>query len=168
MEADILENDFRPIEGFPGYFVNRVGKVLSIRLKARLLSQNLDKNGYPKVCFSYSGKVRNAFVHSLVAAAFIGPRPKGYHVCHNDGNRANCSASNLRYGTPKENNADKESHGTHPKGEKHVKAKLTELDVQNILNSPEPNRSKLARQFGVSRQHITRILNRERWRHVTN
>lgn len=45
-------------------------------------------------------------VHGLVAEVFIGPRPEGLDVCHNDGDKSNNRASNLRYDTHSENQKD--------------------------------------------------------------
>lgn len=42
-------------------------------------------------------------VHSLVAQAFLGDRPKGMVIDHIDGNRFNNHYTNLRYCTQKEN-----------------------------------------------------------------
>lgn len=83
----------------------RRGKVLTATVSKR--------TGYPMVYIVYAnGARRNVTVHSLVAAAFIGPRPEGLQVCHKDGNRENPAADNLRYGTPRSNAADKIGHGT--------------------------------------------------------
>lgn len=54
-------------------------------------------------------------VHSLVALAFIGPRPHGYEVCHNNGNPLDNRVDNLRYGTSADNKLDQVRHGTHEK-----------------------------------------------------
>nr|WP_232111245.1 HNH endonuclease signature motif containing protein [Nocardia wallacei] len=56
-------------------------------------------------------KLRTA--HSLVAEAFIGPRPEGLQVCHNDGDPTNNMLANLRYDTPSENQTDIVRHGKH-------------------------------------------------------
>lgn len=47
----------------------------------------------------------------MVVAAFIGPRPEGLQVCHNNGVHYDNRAINLRYGTPKENSQDSVKHG---------------------------------------------------------
>src|SRR5574343_1294423 len=51
----------------------------------------------------YRGESRSFRVHSLVAAAFIGPRPAGAHINHKDGDPFNNYVENLEYVTPKEN-----------------------------------------------------------------
>lgn len=56
---------------------------------------------------------KSVTVHSLVALAYIGPKPDGYVICHNDGNPLNNNADNLRYGTYTDNQYDRVKHGTH-------------------------------------------------------
>lgn len=51
-------------------------------------------------------------VHSLVALAFLGPRPEGLYVCHNNGNASDNRPENLRYDTASANNYDMAKHGT--------------------------------------------------------
>jgi hypothetical protein len=68
--------------------------------------------GYQQVHLFKDGKSATVTVHSLVAEAFIGPRPKGKQVAHNDGDPTNNRASNLRYVGQAENEADKKKHGT--------------------------------------------------------
>ena len=51
-------------------------------------------------------------VHVAVAAVFIGPRPPGLLVLHNNGDFRDNRAVNLRYGTAKDNYEDAVLHGT--------------------------------------------------------
>lgn len=51
--------------------------------------------GYMKVQLGYRGP--RTYVHALVAAAFIGPRPPGRDIDHRDFDRTNNAVSNLRY-----------------------------------------------------------------------
>jgi len=55
---------------------------------------------------------RSFYVHHLVAAAFIGPRPEGSEVCHGPGGFLDNRAVNLRYDTHHENIRDKIADGT--------------------------------------------------------
>lgn len=50
-------------------------------------------------------------VHHLVLEAFVGPRPPGYHGCHNNGERLDNRPENLRWDTVTENNRDIVRHG---------------------------------------------------------
>ncbi len=86
-------------------YVDCFGKVLRVREqdgKLYLLHVNPSKTkaGYLQVG-AEGGKAIN--VHTLVAAAFIGPKPEGKEVDHLDKNKENNYYKNLRYVTRKEN-----------------------------------------------------------------
>lgn len=60
------------------------------------------KLGYPSVNLTLRGRV---CVHTLVAEAFIGPKPSGARtVNHKDGNKHNNAAANLEWASYAENN----------------------------------------------------------------
>lgn len=52
-------------------------------------------------------------VHQLVAAAFLGPRPEGWHTCHNNGDKHDNRIENLRYDTKLNNMLDEVRAGRH-------------------------------------------------------
>jgi hypothetical protein len=124
--------------------------------------------GYPAVNLKRGGSKKTAYVHQLVAEAFIGPCPPGKQVAHRDGNGKRCRLSNLRYATPKENDADKIGHGTRPRGEKNGHAKLTKRDVKAIrvrCGRRESQRS-IATDFDVSQSVVSRINTGASWGHL--
>lgn len=152
----------RPIEGFPGYYIDADGAPWSARIKGRRrgvwrpehewvrLSVYRRPYGarYSVVCFrpDPGGRVVQRYVHRLVLEAFVGPCPPGMLCCHNDGDSANNRLGNLRWDTPAANAADTLRHGRRPKrerkpkppgpgvprGERHPFAKLTEDAVRFI------------------------------------
>lgn len=101
--------DWRSVAGTGGvYEVSSLGNVRSwTRSKrGRLLKASPNvSTGYLKVDVP-----RTRPVHQLVAEAFHGPRPEGAQVCHNDGNKLNNAASNLRWDTPAANAQDRVEH----------------------------------------------------------
>ena len=106
-------------------------------------------------------------VHVLVAAAFIGPKPKGMEVAHNNGNAGENRLENIRYATPLENTADKKIHGTHLFGEMAPNAKLSETQVVEICGLPqELGIIEIGRRFGISIAQVSRIRNRKQWSHL--
>lgn len=148
------------------YQVSDLGNVRSFcedgtfrSVPARLCSQ-----GYFRCSISIHGKSERRFLHRLVAEAFIGALPEGMETRHLDGNRENNAASNLRYGTHKENEADRERHGTVLRGEVHGSAKLTAADVAEILRGTDRSPAS-ARRFGVSDRTIRRIRAGHSWKH---
>lgn len=121
--------------------------------------------GYPFVGLIMKGVRRTRTTATLVAAAFLGPRPEGMEVCHNDGQRGNSRADNLRYGTRLENEADKEIHGTRLKGERCPASILNEDQVREIRRRAvsEPHAS-IASDLGIKAATIQQIVNGKSWK----
>lgn len=178
-----MMEEWRPILGADGSEVSSLGRVRSITREiiftrggaeikrvqlGRIRKLQMHPTGYWQVTLSRPGKnVLPQFVHALVAAAFIGPRPAGLEVCHNDGSRTNNRPGNLRYDTRSGNFADKLRHGTQPLGETHHNAKLT---VAGVIWARE-SRGKIAlgeiaRVLGVSRSAVHLAQARKNWAHV--
>lgn len=121
--------------------------------------------GYPTV------RLRNKQtfqVHTLVAEAFLGPRPEGMYVIHGPAGSSDSSLSNIRYGTPVQNQADRNRDGTGTRGTQHALACLTEVDVQEIrvLCAQGVKQSSIAKQFNTSISNVSAIKRRIRWAHV--
>lgn len=105
-------------------------------------------------------------MHHVVAHEFLGPRPEGTFVCHIDGDATNNKASNLYYGTPKENMADAMRHGTTLRGSKNRKAKLSEPEVREIKSadlSEYGTKTKLAKRLGVSLSTVASVSYGVNW-----
>lgn len=171
---------WRPIPGFPRYWVSDDGKVWSAykaeRGKGGIKATVLNF-GYPVVTLDMGGKHYARRVHALVLLAFVGPRPEGMDIRHLDGDRTNANLSNLRYGTRSENVRDAIKHGTHwtpfrhlphLTGEDHPFAKLTSAGVAQIRASLAAgvSQARLADQWGVSRRTVSDIALRRTWREV--
>jgi hypothetical protein len=131
-----------------------------------LVAQKIN-SGYLVVHLSRDDKCVARTIHSLVAAAFIGPRPTGYDVAHNNGQRLDNRAANLRYTTRAGNHADKRRHGTHACGTRIAQSKLTERAVRSI-RAARGRRSvtTLSAKYGVARASIYRVWKRTSWGHV--
>lgn len=113
------------VQDAPDYRICPHGRVISLTnwrgYGPRELVHVPNADGYPSVRLSMDGGVRKHIsVHALLAPIFLGPRPTPNHeVRHLDGNKANCIAANLAWGTRKDNAADRELHGRTSRGEKH-------------------------------------------------
>lgn len=118
---------WKPVLGFEGLYevsdqgrIKTVGRTMirsngrptTIRESLRSLSPN--HKGYPKVTLWKDGKLVTRVVHRLVLESFVGPRPDGMECRHLNGNRQDARLSNLAWGTPMENAADKFDHRTLP------------------------------------------------------
>ena len=153
-----MNEEWRPVVGWEEcYEVSSLGRVASkLHRLPRLLTPQDNGGGYFTVMFR-DGK--RHCIHHLVAAAFIGPRPLGLDVCHNNGNNGDNAARNLRYDTRSNNHRDKVRHGTDNRGEKHYGARLTDADVAEIrrLNTGGWTQADIAARFGVSQAHVSNI-----------
>jgi hypothetical protein len=116
------------------------------------------------------GLDRMVCVHTLVAAAFIGPCPIGYEVDHADMNKANCCVGNLEYVTKRENNRRRVASGRvrWARGERHGMSKLTVVKVRTIRRWAAKGVSQptIARRFSVSQSMVSHIVLRKHWTHV--
>ncbi len=142
----------RPIPRFPKYFATWAGLIVS-RLSGedKILSQRLGPSArYLRVCVD--NQTRS--VHELVCAAFNGPKPEPhYQVRHLDDIKTNNRASNLIWGTAKENGADKVKNGKSHR-------KLTDENIefiQKLLEEGNMTQDEIAEMFGVVPQHISKI-----------
>lgn len=136
----------------------------------RRLKPYPDTMGYPTVRLCNLKRIRQYTVHTLVAAAFIGPRPEGLDVNHRDGIKSNNRDSNLEYCTCGENIRHAFASGlvkTRCRGEKHHKAKLKESDVRDIRANNGISAAEWGRVLGVSRNTIHRVRSGQNWRHIT-
>src|SRR5690606_38721288 len=102
------------------------------------------------------GRTRCMYVHRLVAAAFHGPAPfPGACVAHNDGNKLNNRASNLRWASRSSNERDKWQHGRMSNGERHGNAKFPDVTIERArsLRARGLTASEISRITGVSSSH---------------
>lgn len=168
---------YKLVEGFPAYRVGTDGSVWT-RWKKNgkkpsllgTLWKRLKTNtarGYLQVALQSVGVRVERKVHQLVLETFVGPRPEGMEVCHNDGNKKNNSLSNLRWGTKSENTKDRRNHGNDMVGEKNGRAKLTKDTARAIRDELRTTGASLigtARKYGISRQMAERLKYGWQWK----
>lgn len=167
----MMKQIWKQVVGYEGrYEVSDDGVVRSVArvacngrsVPAKLLTPCTNNPGfYPRVTLFVDGQRRKLKVADLVAAAFIGPKPSGSETCHNDGNPSNSHWRNLRYDTPKGNQADRKKHGT----DRHRSHVLTARQVEEIKSSSLSGLA-LARKFGVSQGAVSHIRTGRNWGHV--
>lgn len=125
--------------------------------------------GYWCVSLSKSGKTSNKLVHLLVASAFLPARPSDRHqAAHCNGNRLDNRATNLRWATPAENQADRNAHGTSNRGSRHGLSKIDEATAEEIIRRLADGEriATLAREGLASRPTITSIRVGKAWTHL--
>ena len=170
---------WKTVPTYPRYEVSNLGRVRSWASKSSkrekllnapfLLAQIYDKSsGYYRVRLHNEAGHKLEFIHVVVLCAFVGPRPDGYHACHNDGDKLNNHLDNLRWDTVQNNHLDKLEHGTMYHGEQHHFTKFVEGDIPIIRQraaNGETHRA-IAADYGVSRPAISYIVKRFTWKHV--
>ena len=164
----------KAIPGFPGYYADTDGNILSDRLGAARILHNVIHRGYPHV-FVRTGRgndtVRKLPVHSLVLLTYAGRR-EPWQVCrHLKGDPCDNRLVNLRWGSHQENAMDAIRHGTAAcirTGEDHPASKLKRAEVLAIRQYVEKGmrRSDAASLFGITARHVGNLINGASWPHI--
>ena len=163
-----MDKVWRVVEGYEGeYWVSACGR---IKNKKKILRTQSDKDGYRIYTFSKGKKKWTAKIHRLVLSTFTLVH-YGYplHVNHEDGDKTNNHFLNLNWVTAKENSAHAVMTGLIKRGEKSTSSKLTEIAVKDIRYRyfwHLANQRELAKEYGVVRQTISKIISRKRWGHI--
>lgn len=94
-----MAEQWRDVEGHEGaYQVSELGQVRNVQT-SKILQPLEMKNGRLYVTLCRDGFQKKVTIHSLVARAFVGPRPQGYQVAHVDTDYTNNRDTNLEYVT---------------------------------------------------------------------
>lgn len=163
---------WRAVVGYEGrYEVSDEGRVRSLNFRKRrglvvVMKTATNRDGY--ACLSFGKK--NVRVHSLVAEAFLGPRPPRYDVNHKDGNKSNNRLDNIEYCTESQNTQHSFARGLQKpiSGENHYASKINDATVRLIreLSDLGVRVIEIANQLGLRPRHIEKIKNRRIWKHV--
>ncbi len=107
-------------------------------------------------------------VHTLVADAFLGPRPRGLVVCHNNGDSFDNRPENLRYDSQKENIRDTIRHGSARIGAKNHGSRLSAGEVDRVkdLLASGCMPAVIAKWLGIGRKRIVDIKLGHAWKHA--
>lgn len=157
--------EWRDIDGFPGYQVSNTGKVRSfinnrygIGCESHELKPVNNRHGYPTVCL---GRGNRRLVSRLVASAYI-PNPNNLPLIrHMDDNPQNNSVDNLKWGTQVDNMQDCVKHGrlignTMPAIESIKKPVIaTSLDGTKCIRFASVNEA--ARELDLWPQHVSGV-----------
>jgi hypothetical protein len=170
---------WKEIDGYDGiYEVSNKGRVKSLarfdlqghKLKERILRPAVNSSGYCTVCLSKGGHRRLFTVHRLVAQTFISNPENKPSVNHIDGDKTNNATTNLEWNTYLENMRHAINTGLKKdKGEKHGNSKLTEKQVIEIHQRATKGEKllEIAKDFGISFQHVSDIKHGRRWNFLT-
>jgi hypothetical protein len=154
------------------YEVSNQGRVRN-RKTGLILRPGPSGTGYLAVCLSSQARKQSRKVHTLVCAAFLGPRPRGYHINHVDSDKHNNSLSNLEYLPPRIHSVLSFQHGIavgrdiRDKLRRPRDRKLTVEDVQDIRRlSATMGSRQIGKLYGLHHETICRIIRRQAWKHV--
>ena len=114
---------WKPVVGYETrYEVSDAGGVRStVAVRHGPCNLKIVHRKYSEVCLMQDGKRSMQLVHRLVLFAFVGPPPAGTECCHFNGNTADNTLSNLRWGTREDNVADIVRLGRHAFGQRNGK-----------------------------------------------
>lgn len=186
---DLPGEKWRPVLGYEVlYSVSNRGRVRrekpAPRTRVGYILHTFFIHGYPATTLHKGGVKKKRTIHTLVAEAFISPRPSGQHVNHKDGDKTNCRPENLEYVTPRENArhavktglypfGERHSSRTHPervpRGEKNGTAKLTDAQAKEIrvrYTLGGVTQRQLAHEYGIDQAAVWRITSGKGWKHI--
>lgn len=169
---------WRPIPSAPAFEASSAGAIRRIG-SALSLAAHIQRNGYVKIRLCDSGVTITRWVHRLICEAFRGPSPlPRMDAAHRNNVRHDNRASNLRWKTRKQNEAEKIVHGTKPTGERCGMARLTYSKVRELRRRLEQARrdsagrlargelAALSRSFDISPSTIWHVATGKTWSHA--
>lgn len=173
--------EWRRVNGFRRIFVSNRGRVKRIEFisesNGRFFPEHIyptyNNKGYRKVIFS-EDKVRyTKSVHTLVAEAFLGPRPHGKLVDHKDEDKCNNRSDNLQYLTPRENTIKSlpryEKNLVRLSKERREKSRINSNIVKEIREKYKPyvyTVKQLCSEYNIKEGMMRSILERRVWKDI--
>jgi hypothetical protein len=139
--------NWRDVPGWGGYYqVSDHGRVRSVdriveskrghrRYRGKIIQPAVKETGHLTVSLYRDCSGSRKGIHTLVAAAFLGPCPDGMEVCHRNSIPSDNRPVNLRYGTRQSNVQDMIAHGTHMHLRKTHCPRGHELVPQNLMRA---------------------------------
>lgn len=166
----------KPVLNFPGYEINPDGEAWGCRKHSRNPQGKWVKLapslvcGYPALYLRKDGRKHACYIHRLILETFVGPCPSGMECRHLNGIKTDNRLENLAWGTPGENMRDAIAHGVlRPRtGITNPNAKLDNDTVGEIrrMSTTGLGARKIAKQLGVGKSTVSRILLGAGWKHV--
>lgn len=156
--------EWRPVPGYEEtYLISSLGRVFSRprrRCRGGYLKIKIGKRGYPACALVQNCIQKTYEIHRLMASAFLGPRPEGGVVRHLDGNPLNCHISNLKWGTPHENNMDRLAHGRDHNANKTHCPQGHPYDEANTIKIPSRPTARYCRACNYARVYARNAAQR--------
>ncbi|HEX4607795.1 MAG TPA: HNH endonuclease [Urbifossiella sp.] len=159
--------EMKTIPDLPDYFAASDGTIWRLKgntlapVKARKL-----KNGYLAANVRRSvGKWVTEYIHRLVAMAWHGLPPAGAQTRHLNGNKNDCTPTNLAWGDARSNHQDKVRQGRNNAGERNPAARLNRMTAFAAKEAVAlgVSRKKVAARYGVSKHTIGALVRGVTW-----
>lgn len=149
----------KDVIGYEGHYkVDDSGNIYSAKNPIlKKMNVFLNPKGYPRITLSKHGKIKQFFVHRLVAETFLGKVPDGYSVNHIDGNKQNNDLSNLEIITHAANIA----HSFNVLGKRMKAIYMLDAKTHKILKE-FPSTASASMYLGVRNSSIYRACSGER------
>ncbi len=168
-DITVLGEEWRAVAMAPGYRVSSHGRVAGLTVD--ILRPGHDKDGYRQVNLFVGGRGITRKVHRLVAIAFLGEPPTDRPcVNHKNGSKGDNRLENLEWCSRSENHIHAFKMGLQSpcRGERSGRAKVNSDIVREIRRRYAAGELSpgLAREFGVNKGSIMRIVHRHRWADV--
>ncbi len=167
MQAIDASEVWRSVECVPGYEVSSLGRVRRSKpmrgtRAGKIVLPHVSTRGYHRVALYSGGVVTRAYVHRLVALAFV-DNPSGLpQINHLNGVKTDNCVANLEWST----GVDNQMHAIRA-GRMAQKLDVDRvIAIRRLCASSTLRRSEIADLFGVSPGTIYGIETRRIWRHV--
>lgn len=158
------------IDGAPGYMISDHGRVWSEKSQWFVKPKPMDKHGHMGVCLSVNGKPRYAYIHRLMAKAFI---PNTYNdpiVRHLNDVPWDNDIDNLAWGTQRENWEDSYRNGnarlfTEEDREKGLEKLRRPVIATNLKTGEElrfRGQVEASKILGLQQSNVWKVLNGQR------
>lgn len=177
---------WKDVIGYEGlYQISNAGRVKSldrvivystgkkVSAKGKILVTRIRKDdGYVVACLCKNQKEETAYLHRLVAIAFLENPEEKPEVNHKKGIKTNNSVEDLEWATTSENNKHAHRIGLNSslKGEDSNFAKLTQakvLEIRRIYNDKMATKKELSAMFNVTLNNIYYIVSNRSWKNIS-
>jgi hypothetical protein len=174
MAKHTIGEEWRPVVGYEGvYEVSNTGLVRRVHSHRKtfpafsIMKMRPNVNGYPSIGLRKHGQSKMHRVHCLVLAAFVGPRPSGFHCNHKNGIKTDNRLDNVEWVTPEYNykHSDVVLNKVQ-RGSCHHNAKLCEADVVRMrtMFSSGTRIRDIAKEYRLNKTTVSDAVNGRTWK----